>query len=342
MSNSRYSNQIKLKEIGSVGQLKLKNTKVTVIGCGGLGHSLTTYLGASGVGHIVLIDGDQIELANLNRQFCFTENDLGKNKAEILKLFLKKQNPKIKIESINNFLTVDNISSNLMDCDYIVDCTDNINIKFLIHDHCYQNKLNLVQGAVFKYDGKIINFPFQKDDSFCWRCLWSEIPKVKNCNDTGSLGPVLGIFGSMLALEVIKNILSISPANLGTEIHVDLLDYSILKNKWKKNDECSLCVKQNLSFTYGIDELINFEVDSIDNFKEIYTIDREVNILNKNIKYIELHDIKSLFNTNNNQEDKNKILLICKSGNLSFDLVQNLRKQGHNNFYSLKNGIKNL
>ncbi len=203
----RFEKQIILKKIGIGGQKKIINSKVLIIGIGGLGCPLLTYLVASGVGTIGIVDEDKVELSNLNRQTIFTTNDVGKFKVIQAKKYINKVNKKIKIKVFKKKINSSNIESIIEDFDIICDGTDNYETRFIINDYCKLGKKILISAAISKFDGHLYKFNFKKKSS-CYRCFMPEIPMYENnCETEGIFSPVAGVLGSLQANEVLKTIL---------------------------------------------------------------------------------------------------------------------------------------
>ena len=190
---SRYSRQIVLKKIGAVGQKKLLNSSVLIVGAGGLGSPIAIYLAALGIGKIGIIDKDNVEISNLNRQIIFSTHDINKSKATVAINKLKKINSDIKFFSFNKKITPKNINQIAKKFDLIVDGSDNFRTRFLINDYCLKNKKILVSGAISKFDGHVYTFNFLKKKSPCLRCFIPELPNnpdIDNCEFDGVLGPL--------------------------------------------------------------------------------------------------------------------------------------------------------
>ncbi len=204
----RFEKQIILKKIGINGQKKILNSKVLIVGLGGLGCPLLTYLAASGVGTIGIVDHDKVEISNLNRQILFSQNDVGKFKVNQAKKKINKINSKIKILNFKIKLGSTNIKKIFKNFDIICDGTDNYETRYLINDECKKNKKILISAAISKFDGHLYKFNFKKKGS-CYRCFMPEIPfEDNNCQSEGIFSPVAGILGSMQANEVLKTILN--------------------------------------------------------------------------------------------------------------------------------------
>ena len=204
----RFEKQIILKKIGVSGQKKIFNSKVLIIGMGGLGCPLLTYLAASGVGKIGIVDHDKVELSNLSRQTLYAVNDIGKFKVDQAKNKIIKMNKKVKIQEFKNKITDKNIKAILKNFDIICDGTDNYETRFLINDVCKKKKKILISAAINKFEGHLYKFNFKKKGS-CYRCFMPEYPVDEvNCQTEGIFSPVAGVLGTLQANEVIKTILN--------------------------------------------------------------------------------------------------------------------------------------
>tara|TARA_Y100000590_G_scaffold334231_1_gene380314 strand:- start:944 stop:1708 length:765 start_codon:yes stop_codon:yes gene_type:complete len=238
----RYSRQIILKKIGIVGQKKLLNSRVLIVGAGGLGSPIAIYLAALGIGEIGIIDKETVEISNLGRQIIFETNDLKKNKSSTAINKLKKINPSIQFKSFNEKLTKKNINQIAKNFDLIVDGSDNFRTRFLINDYCFHNKKILVSGAISKFDGQVYTFNFSKKKSPCLRCFIPKIPltdlDIDNCEYEGVLGTLAGIVGSIQANEVVKEILNIGNSLCGYILIIDALKLTFRKVKLNKRSDC--------------------------------------------------------------------------------------------------------
>ena len=237
----RYSRQIILKKIGTVGQKKILQSSVLIVGVGGLGSPIAIYLTALGIGTIGIIDRDKVEISNLNRQIIFSTNDLKKNKSFVAINKLKKINPDIKLISFNKRLTKKNINQIAKNFNLIVDGSDNFRTRFLINDYCLKNKKILVSGAISKFDGQVYTFNFSKKNSPCLRCFIPHTPNnqdVDNCEYEGALGTLGGIIGSIQANEVVKEILGIGSSLCGYILIIDALKTTFRKVKLNKRSDC--------------------------------------------------------------------------------------------------------
>jgi len=237
----RYSRQIILKKIGVVGQKKLLQSSVLIVGVGGLGSPISIYLAALGVGKIGIIDKDNIEISNLSRQIIFSTNDIKKIKSSTAVNKLKKINPDVQFKSFNKKLTKKNINQIAKNFDLIIDGSDNFRTRFLINDYCLQSKKILVSGAISKFDGQVYTFNFSKKKSPCLRCFIPNMPinpDIDNCEYEGVLGTLGGIIGSIQANETIKEILGIGDSLCGYILIIDGLKLKFRKIKLNKRSDC--------------------------------------------------------------------------------------------------------
>ncbi len=239
----RFSRQIVLKNIGSLGQKKIIQSKVLIIGIGGLGCPVAEFLTRAGVGSLGIVDYDNINLSNIHRQSLYNNNDINKSKVSIAKKKLKKINPKIKIVCYKIKLDENNFNKIAKNYNYIVDGSDNFKTKFLINDFCLKYKKFLVTGAISKFDGHIFTFNFKEKETPCLRCFFQEdkiSDDILNCEYEGILGTVAGIIGTIQANEILKKILDIGKNLNGFILILDLLNLNFRKVKLNKRKVC-LC-----------------------------------------------------------------------------------------------------
>lgn len=204
----RYSRQLMLPGFGEAAQLKLKQTRVLLIGCGGLGNAASQYLVSSGIGQLTLADGDKVELSNLQRQLLFRDSDKGFNKAKIAARQLKQLNPYVQIGAIEQHFSADNADALLAKADWVLDCTDNFKSRKLINLLCQQHQISLLSAAAIAQQGQLMLWPFAHNQSPCYSCLFPELTDQSgNCSSLGVLAPLLGIIGAMQAMLLIQQII---------------------------------------------------------------------------------------------------------------------------------------
>ena len=233
----KFSRQIILKNIGALGQRKIQDAKVLIIGMGGLGCPAAEFLTRSGIGTLGIVDHDRVSLSNIHRQTLYTEKDVNKSKVKIAKKKLNKINSKTKINIFNYKLNKIKFNKIIKNYDYIVDGTDNFESKFLINDISLDYKKFLVVGAISKFDGHIFSFDFKNKNNPSLRDFYQEevvTDDILNCEYDGILGTVAGIVGTMQANEILKKILNIGQNLNGFILILDLLNLNIRRVKLKK------------------------------------------------------------------------------------------------------------
>ncbi len=236
----KYSRQIVLKNVGAIGQKKILNSSVLVVGAGGLGCPVIDYLSRAGVGRIGIIDYDKVDHSNIHRQSIYTYKDIGKYKVEILKRKLMDINPDVKTKIFKSKITIKNVYKILKQFDIIVDGSDNFKTKFLLNQFARKLKKIFIVGAISRYDGHVFSFDFKKNNEACLKCFYqSEVnEEVLNCEISGILGPVAGIVGSIQANEVLKNILNLKNELKDKILIVDLLNLTFRQTKFSKKKNC--------------------------------------------------------------------------------------------------------
>tara|TARA_B100001996_G_scaffold351909_1_gene312279 strand:+ start:449 stop:1207 length:759 start_codon:yes stop_codon:yes gene_type:complete len=240
----RYSRQIILKNIGIIGQKKILNSKVLIVGAGGLGCPVADLLTRSGVGVIGIIDYDKVSLSNIHRQTLYTTNDIGKYKIKILKNKLNIINKEVKINIYNKKANEKNLDKIINKYDIIVDGSDNFKTKFLLNKFSKKFKKKLIVGAISKFDGHLFSFDFSSSKTPCLKCFYQIEPSddVLNCENEGILGSTASIIGGLQANEVLKIILGIGKDLKSNIVIFDLLNLKFRKVLFKKKKDC-ICRK---------------------------------------------------------------------------------------------------
>ena len=232
----RYSRQIILKDIGIVGQKKIKNSKILIIGIGGLGCPVADLLTRAGVGEIGIVDYDKINLSNIHRQTLFSAQDVGKFKVKIAKKKLNLINKEVKIKTYNQKAEEKVLKKIINEYEIIVDGSDNFKTKFLLNKISIENKKKLIIGAISKFDGHIFVFDFSKKKSPCLKCFYQTEPsdEILNCETEGIVGSTSNIVGAIQANEVLKTILNIKNNLKSNILILDLLNLNFRKVFFKK------------------------------------------------------------------------------------------------------------
>jgi molybdopterin/thiamine biosynthesis adenylyltransferase len=241
----RYSRHLLLEEIDVAGQETLLKTHALVIGAGGLGSAAAPYLAAAGVGHITLMDHDQVELTNLQRQIMHTEKSVGKSKVNSGKQFLQQLNAGIQIETIEAKATAELLDDLLPSVDIVLDCTDNFTSRHLINASCIKHRTPLVSGSALRFDGQISVFDPRNAMSPCYACIFSpddDFAEV-SCSSMGIFSPLVGIIGAIQAAQAIQVLIGFGETLVGRMLLWNARTTQIDEFKISRNPECSVCGK---------------------------------------------------------------------------------------------------
>jgi len=238
----RYSRHILLPEVDVKGQLSLKKARVLIVGLGGLGSAVAQYLAASGVGTLVLVDHDIVEVSNLQRQVIHRMDTLGQTKVDSAKSYIENLNPEVNVVCLDTAVNEDNIADHFDKVDLVVDCCDNFVTRKLVNRTCLHLKKILVSGAAIRMEAQVTVFDFRDSNSPCYQCLY-ELTGNENlsCSQSGVLSPLVGITGSIQALETLKLIMSIGKSLVGRVQFFDAKNSQWREFKLKKDPNCKLC-----------------------------------------------------------------------------------------------------
>jgi len=237
----RYSRHIIMGQVGSIGQRKLRNAKVLIVGAGGLGSPVSIYLALAGVGTIGIVEFDTVDLSNLQRQLLHQTPDVGKSKLQSGMETLHAYNPHVTVVPHEAPLTSDNAMDIIPNYDIIVNGADNFATRYLVNDAAYLSGKTLVDGSILLFDGQATVF---KPGHGCYRCLYPTPPPpglVPSCAEAGVLGAITGIIGSIQATEVFKQILGIGEPLLNRLLLVDALTMEFRTMKLRRDPACPLC-----------------------------------------------------------------------------------------------------
>ncbi len=240
--HDRYYRQILVKEIGGQGQEKLRQSKILVIGAGGLGAPVLFYLAASGVGTLGVVDYDTVEMSNLQRQILYKTKDIGQIKVKAAKNTIKTLNPDVKVNTYNKKIITDADANILSEYDIIIDGSDSIKLKNLIARKCVKVSKTLVTGSASTWEGQLFIYD-PNNSASCYSCIYGSQPNNNdnNCSHLGIVGTVTGLIGSMMASETIKNIIGISPSLTNNLFIYDGLFNEFRKIFVLKNTACRSC-----------------------------------------------------------------------------------------------------
>lgn len=310
IEQKQYARQISLAEIGVLGQQKLKNASVLVVGAGGLGCPVLQYLAATGVGKIGIADGDIVEISNIPRQILYTIDDVGKQKTLAAKSKIENFNKSNQIIVFSNFITNDNVQSIINQFDIIVDCTDNFDTRYTLNDACEKEKKPLIFASIYKFEGQVTVFDFKNNHSL--RTLFPNKPDqetIPTCTTLGVLNTLCGIIGLFQANEVLKLILEIGDSLVGKTLTFNSLTLAYF------------------IFSYSNQSIKTKNIHLIDSqdFKELLFSNPNINLIDVREKHeflqYNLGGINVPFSDFENQKTKistqEPIYLICKSGNKS-------------------------
>ena len=236
----RYSRQIVLKNVGPTGQKKIINSKVLVVGAGGLGCPVIDYLSRAGVGNIGVVDNDKVNISNIHRQSLYNSKDVGKFKVNVVKQKIKLINPQVNIKTFRVRIEKKNIEKIFKNYHFIIDGSDNFKTKFLLNEYSLKYKKVLIVGAISKMDGHIFTFNFKNKKNTCLKCFYQSEPsdEILNCEYEGILGPVAGIVGNIQAMEVLKKILNLNKESNNKILILDLFNLNFRKVQFEKKKRC--------------------------------------------------------------------------------------------------------
>lgn len=239
----RYSRQIMLPRIDAAGQQKLLDSRVLIIGLGGLGSPAAMYLAAAGVGTLVLVDFDRVDLSNLQRQIAHRTADLGRPKVESARDRITAINPDVNVICIDEKLGGDALEREVAAADVVLDASDNFATRFAVNEACAKAGVPLVSGAAIGFEGQISVFHHENPQAPCYRCLYrdGDADPAQTCSENGVLAPVVGVIGTMQATETIKVLLGIGETLGGRLMLFDALAMDWRTLRLKKDMECPVC-----------------------------------------------------------------------------------------------------
>jgi molybdopterin/thiamine biosynthesis adenylyltransferase len=238
----RYNRHIILEQVGGAGQEKLLSSSVLIIGAGGLGSPAALYLAAAGIGTIGIVDGDNVELSNLQRQIIHSTADVGVDKVKSARAGMLALNPEMKVKTYKQRAKAENIRKIIREYDFVIDATDNFAAKFLINDACYFERKPFSHAGVLRFDGQLMTV--LPGETTCYRCVFNGPPPadaVLSCSQAGILGVLPGVVGSLQATEAIKYLIGLGDLLTGTLLTYNALSMDFRKVQLKRNPNCPLC-----------------------------------------------------------------------------------------------------
>ncbi|AXK49772.1 molybdenum cofactor biosynthesis protein MoeB [Aliarcobacter trophiarum LMG 25534] len=357
----RYSRHLILPEVGLEGQLRLKNSKVLVVGTGALGSPVLLYLSAAGIGTIGIIDFDTLDLSNLQRQVIHSTNEIGNLKINSAKTRINAINPNIEVLAYSEKLTSQNALEIIKNFDVIVDGTDNFPTRYLINDACVLLNKPFVYGAIFRFEGQTTVFNADEDTP-CYRCIFRDPPKaglVPSCSEAGVLGVLPGIIGTIQANETIKLLLGVGEVLKGRLLTLNALKTEFKEYKIKKDVNCKVCgenatIKELIDYEEfcglkNLDESFVIKDITIDELKRLLDEKEDIQIIDirQNIE----PDLEMINDSKNIKADEivpkidelqasKKCIVVCTIGLKSKEVILKLKKAGYKGeLYSLRGGI---
>lgn len=242
----RYSRHLMLPDFDVAGQQKLLEAKVLVMGVGGLGSAIIQYLAAAGVGELVLVDFDQVEVSNLQRQVIHSENTVGQMKTESARQFVAALNPDVQVRCINHIPEDHELSALVQEVDLVIDGTDNYDARARTNRFCVQHQTPLVSGAAIGFEGQLTVFDARNPENPCYHCLYPDgAAQNLRCAENGVLGPVVGMVGAAQAVEAIKVLSGVGSSLVGRLQLLDAKHMQWREMKYRKDPDCMVCGNQS-------------------------------------------------------------------------------------------------
>jgi adenylyltransferase/sulfurtransferase len=355
--NDLFKRQTTLKEIGDLGQKRLQNAKIIIIGCGGLGCIAAVYLAASGIGNIHLVDYDTVSLSNLHRQVFYKTDDVGAYKSEVLSRHIEAISPFVTISFSKKAITKKTVFDVIKPYDIVLDCTDSLIIKYLLNDACVIKNKVLVYGSLYKFDGYVATFNALDDGNKRTANLRDAFPKipenaVPNCSEVGTLNTIVGIIGLMQANEVLKII-----TKTGQLLSNKILIYNSLENSQFVMKLNRKITKKHIEQQFKNDDYLDINCDLQDDNLLITSDILKQTLNDKNLILISVIEninttipfkvnLKIPFSKLENAvlklDKQKKYVIVCNRGILSYKATILLKEHYADcNILSLKNGITN-
>ncbi|WP_434677999.1 molybdopterin-synthase adenylyltransferase MoeB [Pseudomonas sp. R1-18] len=238
----RYSRQILLQHVDIDGQLRLKNSRVLIVGLGGLGSPVALYLAAAGVGELHLADFDTVDLTNLQRQIIHDSQSVGQAKVDSAIARLASINPQVKLVAHRSALDADSLGAAVRDVDLVLDCSDNFSTREAVNAACVMASRPLISGAAIRLEGQLSVFDPRRADSPCYHCLYGHGNETElTCSEAGVVGPLVGLVGSLQALEALKLLAGFGEPLVGRLLLVDALSTRFRELKVRRDPACAVC-----------------------------------------------------------------------------------------------------
>ncbi|MCL7762411.1 HesA/MoeB/ThiF family protein [Polaribacter sp. Z014] len=350
--NQLFKRQITLSEIGEVGQQKLQNAAVLVVGCGGLGSPIAVYLAASGIGKIHLVDFDTVDISNLHRQVFYALDDVNKPKAAVLSEFIKKRAPFTEVSFTNKPITKENVFELTSQFDIVVDGTDSLPTKYLLNDACVIKNKPLVYGSLYKFDGYVASFNVLQQNGTYSANLRDAFPKmatdVPNCSEAGTMNSIVGLIAAQQVNEVLKLI-----TGIGKPLANELLIYNSLQNTQLKMKLKPTVLKDKIAKLFKIQTYFDIACSTQNSDWQILSVELKERLGDTNLELIavlpnlqlpfDVHQTIPIqeFDVDEIEIDFNKTyVMVCQRGMNSYRATKMLKnKYPALNVLSLSGGI---
>ena len=337
--NQLFKRQITLSEIGEVGQQKLQNAAVLVVGCGGLGSPIAVFLASSGVGKIHLVDFDTVDITNLHRQVFYALEDVDKPKGAVLSEFIKKRAPFTTVSFTNNPITKENVFELISNVDIVVDGTDSLPTKYLLNDACVIKNKPVVYGSLYKFDGYVSTFNVKQNDGSYSSNLRDAFPKmasdIPNCSATGTLNSIVGMIATQQVNEVLKLI-----TGIGKPLTNELLIYNSLQNTQLKMKLKPIVLKEQITKIFKAQTYFDIACATQNTDWQISPKDLKEKLEDNNLEIIAVLPNLELpfkvnktipiqeFNVDEIQIDKSKTyVMVCQRGFNSYKATTKLKEK---------------
>ncbi|MDR2342686.1 MAG: molybdopterin-synthase adenylyltransferase MoeB [Campylobacteraceae bacterium] len=356
---TRYSRHLILPEVGLEGQKRLKNAKVLLVGSGGLGAPIALYLAAAGIGTIGIVDFDEVDVSNLQRQIIHTTKDIGRPKIASAADKIKAINPHVKVLSFNTKLSSGNALDIIKDFDAVADCTDNFPTRYLVNDACVILGKPSFYGSIYRFDGQASVFYAKKGP--CYRCLYPSPPPsgfAPSCAEGGVLGVLPGIVGCIQANEIIKFLLGAKDLLIGRLLTFDAWKIKFREFKIQKDENCPICGKHpSIKDLIDYEDFCGLKSEAGEIVEEISAEELKNRLENKEaVNIIDIREpheyaIAKLPNSKiiplgqvvrrmEEIDPKNDTIFVCKVGTRSVYAIRALKEAGfEGRLLNLKNGV---
>ena len=351
----RYSRHLTMPEVGIDGQRRLKAAHVLCIGAGGLGSPAALYLAAAGVGTIGIVDFDDVDLSNLQRQILHGTKDIGRSKLESARDRLRDANPNIEVELHECRFSSENASELVARYDLVVDGSDNFPTRYLSNDVCVFARRPNIYGSIFRFDGQSTVFAPHLGGP-CYRCLFPEPPApgtIPNCAEAGVLGVLPGIIGMVQAIEAIKLILGVGEPLIGRLLHFEALKMKFRELKLRRDPQCPVCGDApTITAPIDYEQFCGIAADvpaiSVHDLKRKRDVREAIQLIDvrepfefeiARIDGAKLIPLGQLANRLHELKRNGQTVVHCHTGMRSAQAVQMLRQTGFTNVYNLEGGI---